>query len=194
MDGCAAAPGAADDLARLHRLARALGDALDRAGRQERAVVELADVALCLPAPRGGHWLFVADVCGAGLLGALTARSVATAAVAVAPFVDGPEQLLAAVERAVRPDVGAGSFVTAVAAHLTAGRLRVAGAGHPPPLLTSTDAVTLSLDPGEPLALEIGAGVARRTTMYDLPVDAVLLLHTDGLTERCTDAGTPGGQ
>jgi len=217
-----APPGAADDLARLHRLARALGDALDRAGRQERAVVELADVALrlaptvpagtgldvavrclpiegvvggdvalCLPDPRGGHWLFVADVCGAGLLGALTARSVATAAVAVAPFVDGPEQLLAAVERAVRPDVGAGSFVTAVAAHLTGGRLRVASAGHPPPLLlTSTAAATLSLDPGEPLALEIGAGVARRTTTYDLPVDAVLLLHTDGLTERCTDAGT----
>lgn len=217
-----APPGAADDLARLHRLARALGDALDRAGRQERAVVELADVALrlaptvpagtgldvavrclpiegvvggdvalCLPDPRGGHWLFVADVCGAGLLGALTARSVATAALAVAPFVDGPEQLLAAVERAVRPDVGAGSFVTAVAAHLTGGQLWVASAGHPPPLLlTSTDAVTLSLDPGEPLALEIGAGVARRTTTYDLPVDAVLLLHTDGLTERCTGAGT----
>ncbi|MBW3639054.1 MAG: serine/threonine-protein phosphatase [Actinobacteria bacterium] len=217
-----APPGAAEDLARLHRLARALGDALERAGRQERAVVELADVALrlapalptgagldvavrclpiegavggdvalCLPDPRGGHWLFVADVCGAGLLGALTARSVATAAVAVAPFVDGPEQLLAAVERAVRPDVGAGSFVTAVAAHLTGGRLRVASAGHPPPLLlTATAVVTLSLDPGEPLALEIGAGVARRTTTYDLPVDAVLLLHTDGLTDRCTDAGT----
>ncbi len=217
-----APPGAADDLARLHRLARALGDALERAGRQESAVVELADialrltpaiptgagldvavrclpiegavggdVALCLPDPHGGHWLFVADVCGAGLLGALTARSVATAVVAVAPFVDCPEQLLAAVERAVRTNVGAGSFVTAIAAHVTGGRLRVASAGHPSPLLlTSTDAVALPLEPGEPLALEIGAGVARRVTTYDLPVDAVLLLHTDGLTDRRTSGGT----
>lgn len=217
-----APPATADDLARLHRLARALGDALERAGRQEGALVELADVALrltpatstdagldvavrclpiqgavggdvalCLPDPRGGHWLFVADVCGAGLLGALTARSVATAVAAVTPYVDDPEQLLAAVERAVRPEVGAGSFVTALAAHLLDGRLRVASAGHPAPLLlTATGALALPLDPGEPLALEIGTGVARRTTAYDLPAGAVLLLHSDGLTDRCTEEGT----
>ncbi len=217
-----APPAAVGDLARLQRLARALGDALERAGRQERAVVDLADVtrrlapmalsgvgldvavrclpvdgavggdvALCLPDSHGGHWLFVADVCGAGLLGALTAHGVVAAVAAVAPYADGPEQLLAAVERAVRSDVGAGSFVTAIAAHLAENRLRVASAGHPPPLLlTATGAVALAVEPGEPLALEIGAGGERPASTYDLAADAVLLLHTDGLTDRCTSAGT----
>ncbi len=32
--------------------------------------------------------------------------------------------------------------------------------------------------------------MARQTTTYDLPADAVLLLHTDGLTDRRTPEGT----
>ena len=214
-------PSGADDLARLDRLVRALGDALRRAAAQDRASAELAevaatlapvplrggddlalrsvpvagplggDVALRLPDARGGSWVLVADVCGSGLAAAATARAVAAAVSAAAPHVDGPAALLRAVERAVLPDVGPGSFVTAVACRLLPGRAVLASAGHPPPLLvTGTCLQALDVLPSPPLALETGWDDAVLETDLALAPDAVLLLHTDGLTDRRGPHGT----
>ena len=213
-----------DELARLHRLARAAGGALRRTAEQEEAFVGMSvvtahlaascpavaghdvaarllpqdgrvggDVVVCEPGRDGGIWLVVADVCGAGLRGALTAREVGVAVRAVAPYAAGPEELLAGVERAIGSTIGPGSFVTAVAVLLSGDRLSVASAGHPVPLvLTPTGAVPVPVEPGEPLALETGTGGVRGSTRRVLPPDAVLLLHTDGLTDRRTPSGTRG--
>ena len=218
-----APPESPGELARLHRLARAVGDALRRTAEQEEAVVGMSvvaahlaasgpgaaghdvavrllpyegpvggDIVVCEPGRDGGVWLVVADVCGAGLAGALTARGVGVAVRAVAPFAAGPEELLAGVERAISSTIGPGSFVTAVAVLLSGNRLSVASAGHPVPLvLSAAGAVPVLVEPGEPLALETGTGV-RRATSLALPAGAVLLLHTDGLTDRRTPAGTRG--
>jgi hypothetical protein len=214
-------PSAPEDLARLHRLARALGDALRRAAAQERTFQDLAllttslavpgcttgsdvvvrsrphegpaggDAAVCVPDGAGGRWLLVADVCGSGLSAAVVARTVHTAATAVAPFVSTPVDLLRAVERAVLPETGPGSFVTALACHVQGTRLRAASAGHPAPvLLDGGVARVLPVEPGQPLALETGAAADPDTVELDLPVGAVLLLHTDGLTDRRTADGT----
>lgn len=143
------------------------------------------DVLLSLPDRRGGSWLVVADVCGSGLAAALVGRSVATAVRALAPYSRGPVELLDDLERSVRPVVAPGSFVTALVVHFAADRTTVASAGHPPPvLLTASGAVVLDVPTGVPLALETGREEAYQAVAVVLPVGALLLLHTDGLTDR----------
>ena len=142
------------------------------------------DVLLSAPDGRGGCWLVVADVCGSGLAAALVGRSVATAARALAPYSRGPAQLLHDLERSLRPVVLPGSFVTALVVHLGA-RTTVASAGHPPPLvLTASGATVLDLPTGLPLGLETGDEEAYEQVAVVLPPDALLLLHTDGLSDR----------
>lgn len=149
------------------------------------------DVLLCVPDGRGGSWLVAADVCGSGLLAALVARAVSTTVLAVAPYCDSPAALLADLERALRPVVGPGSFVTAVVARLAGGLLTVASAGHPVPLLISpAGVVAVDVAPGQPLVLETGGAAARPETTVALPDAAVVLLHTDGLVDRKGGRGT----
>ena len=148
------------------------------------------DLVTCLDDDADGTWFVVADVCGAGLPAALVAGAVRTAVHAAAPLVNGPSALLAAVERAVRPVVGADCFVTATAVHARPDRLRVASAGHPLPLLLAHGVpVPLACEPGPPLALDGQAPQACAEAAVDLPGAAALLLHTDGLTDRRTADG-----
>ena len=142
------------------------------------------DVLLSAPDGRGGSWLVVADVCGSGLAAALVGRSVATAARALAPYSRGPAALLHDLERSLRPVVLPGSFVTALVVHLGSGTT-LASAGHPPPLvLTSAGATVLHLPTGLPLGLETGGEDAYEQVGVVLPPGALLLLHTDGLSDR----------
>jgi hypothetical protein len=211
-----APPESTSDLTRLHRLARALGDALQRSTESEQAVAELAavtgalagssptarpdvvvrsvpahgqvggDVMAAVPDGRGGTWLVAADVVGSGTVAALLARSVRAAVRAAGTWAPGPSALLEAVERGIAGDVPPGSFVTAVAIGVDpTGRLRLACAGHPAPLvLQEGRPEPLDVDPGPPLALEAVTACPRLETSAGLPPGAVLLLHTDGLTER----------
>lgn len=201
------------ELARLERVARGLGDALARTGELERVLADLAvvtsrlappaaadgvtvrtlpydgqvggDVALCLPDGRGGRWLVVADVCGAGLPAAVVANSVTATLTALTPYVDGPVALLDAADAGLRSTVGAGLFVTALAVHEAGGALRVASAGHPPLLLLGpAGPVLVEPEPGVPLALESDERPVRGEVTVAVPADAVLLLHTDGLLDR----------
>lgn len=143
------------------------------------------DVLHCVPDGRGGSWLVAADVCGSGLHAALVGRSVSATVLAVAPYCASPAAMLADLERALRPVVGPGSFVTAVVARLDDHGLTVASAGHPAPLvLSSSGAVLVDVVPGEPLALETGGAGPGAEVRVDLPDDAVVLLHTDGLVDR----------
>ena len=143
------------------------------------------DVVLWLPDGRGGRWSLVADVCGSGLGAAVTARTVHATLAALGEQVAGPAALLAAADRALRPLVGPDSFVTAVAVRSAEGRIDVATAGHPPPLvLTPAGVRTVAPEPGPPLALGTGDTPVFAETSYEVPDDAVLLLHTDGLLDR----------
>lgn len=214
LDG--APPRAAEDLARLRRVARGLGDALQRAGEHERDRRDLAqvtaslgppvrvvggwdvttrsishdgevggDALLCLPDGRGGQWLIATDVCGSGVAAAVVARSVEATCTALAPYAEGPAALLAGADRVLRPLVSAGRFVTALAVHVVGGRLTVASAGHPEPvLLTAGGARSVVLEPGLPLALEVDCAAAWEAASVPLPDGAVVMLHTDGLVDR----------
>ena len=203
------------DLAPVVALAHAIGQALERVGRTERALADLAvltaaapvavddptphvvlrflplegsvggDVLLAVPDGRDGSWLVVADVCGSGLAASLVGRSVAAAVRALAPYSRGPAELLDDLERSLRPVVHPGSFVTALVVRLAAEGTTVASAGHPPPLLLTTSGATaLDVPPGLPLALETGRDEAYEAVPVVLPPDALLLLHSDGLSDR----------
>src|SRR5690242_18997707 len=66
--------------------------------------------------------------------------------------------------------------------HLSEGTATGVLAGHPPPMLRTTDAtVTLALRPGTPLG--VTPDVAYLDTTFLLPPGATLLLYTDGLVE-----------
>jgi hypothetical protein len=149
------------------------------------------DVLLSLPDGRDGRWLVVADVCGNGLGAALVGRSVATAVRALAPYAHGPAELLADLDRSVRPVVGPGAFVTALVVHLGPAGLQLASAGHPPPLvLTPSGATAVDVPSGLPLGLETGPQQTYEVVRGHLPPDALLLLHSDGLGDRDGARGT----
>ncbi|WP_432543096.1 SpoIIE family protein phosphatase [Kineococcus sp. SYSU DK002] len=69
------------------------------------------------------------------------------------------------------------------------GTARLAGAGHPPPLLLTAGGCEPLRLPSRPL-LGIGAGKATDVTV-EVPADGLLLLYSDGLVER---RGTPLGE
>ena len=147
------------------------------------------DVVACLPDGAGGSWLVVADVCGSGVAAALVSRTVRTAVRVCALSATGPAALLVAVEAAIAPDVDVDCFVTAVVVQVAAdGRsIRVASAGHPAPLIVLQGrAFAVEVEPGPPLALQDGVLPALAETAAELPPEAAVLLHTDGLTERRT--------
>jgi hypothetical protein len=211
------APSAAEDeLGRLHRLARALDDALLRAAELDDTVQDLTcllagltpsvstdeadvairqtardselggDVAMSVAAADGGRWLITADVCGSGLPAATGAAAVRTAARALAPLAQGPGHLLQLLDAALRPEAPEGGFVTAVVAHVAAGTLRVASAGHPAPVLLTADGVVeVAVEVGPPLALETyDALPLLAEARVPVPAGALLVLYSDGLVDR----------
>jgi hypothetical protein len=207
------------DLQRLAQLAAGIGAALHRTAARERADHGAADVTMLLlphdlvsagvdAAVRqqpfegavggdvvtclqvgGATWLVSADVCGYGLQAAVVASAVRTAVHTALPHVTGPAALLRAVQRGVRPALRHDAFVTAAAVRLADGVALVATAGHPPPLALGPGGPTvLTVDAAPPLGvLQPDELVAERA--WPVADGTVLLLHTDGLTDRRTSAG-----
>ncbi|MFF2386286.1 PP2C family protein-serine/threonine phosphatase [Streptomyces sp. NPDC058108] len=63
-------------------------------------------------------------------------------------------------------------------------QLKIANAGHPPPLLVSHDGDTRYLSSGHSVLLGIEPDTSRPSITYTLAPDSTLLLYTDGLIER----------
>ncbi|MEY2420595.1 MAG: hypothetical protein QOI95_662 [Acidimicrobiaceae bacterium] len=84
--------------------------------------------------------------------------------------------------------LGLGYVATVVFAVLDPqrGELRIANAGHPPPLLISGDRTTAFIDaaPGLPLGVQTGARYVEATVA--LPPGTAVAMYTDGLVERRT--------
>ncbi|HEY0126422.1 MAG TPA: SpoIIE family protein phosphatase [Blastococcus sp.] len=151
-----------------------------------------------MPLPDGRWMVLIADVCGTGAeAAAVTALTRHTARAAAAG--GEPDEVLCAVNTALLHEQGAGPlrFVTACCLVLesTDGghRVRVSVAGHPLPLLRSSDgSVTEVGTPGRPLGVD--AGVRYGTASVALPRGATLFLYTDGVTEARSDSGDQFGE
>lgn len=195
-----APPTRVHDLAALPALARAVGDALQRAQAQESAFLELALVTVTLAQPaspsgpgvsvrqrpvdgvvgadvalrvdaRDATWLVVADVQRTGLEAAVLARTAHTAVTAVVPHVRDPGAVVQAVTGALSSS-GPGPAASVCVARVAGGEVGLSASCAPPPVLLTGGRVA-PVDTAGP-----------GTTVVRPPVDAVLVLHSDGLTRR----------
>jgi sigma-B regulation protein RsbU (phosphoserine phosphatase) len=130
--------------------------------------------------------LVVGDVVGRGLEAAATMGQLRSAVRALASTVLGPGALLEALDRyAARHGVGQMATVAYVELDLGTGRLCVACAGHPPPVVVAPGGVASLVWDGRsaPLDAHLEA-VARPQTEVALAAGGAVLLYTDGLIER----------
>jgi serine phosphatase RsbU (regulator of sigma subunit) len=164
-----------------------LACAFHPAGAQAEVGGDFYDVFI---GPAGGCWLVVGDVCGKGPDAAAVTALVRHSIRALAFVWPSPGRVLGAVNEVMLGHGLGGRFATAVAVRLELGggpaRARVAGAGHPAPLLIDAagQARTVEL-PG--LLLGVRQGSSTHDVELRLGEGETLVLYTDGLL----DAGAP---
>jgi serine phosphatase RsbU (regulator of sigma subunit) len=141
-----------------------------------------------MPGPEPGQWAFaVADVCGKGAqAAALTALIRHTVRAEVGHGLE-PVEVLQRLNRAMLRGAadGAARFATVVHGRLDltdgGATLRLASAGHPPPLVLSRGRVRPVTAPGTLLGVYPEVDLTGTTT--DLSPGDMLVLYTDGVTE-----------
>jgi PAS domain S-box-containing protein len=133
--------------------------------------------------PSGAAALAIGDVVGHDLIAAATMGQLRSAFRALIATTDGPEHLIAELKDCW-PVLGLPRLATALFARLDVetGELRMASAGHPPPLLVTDEFATYLDVPASPL---LGApGALQGEWIGTMPNGSTLLLYTDGLVEH----------
>ena len=134
--------------------------------------------------PRGRIGLAIGDVVGHGVRAAALMGQLRTALHAYAQEGHGPSHTLELVDRFVQ---SMGEYAMATAAYAVfdpeTARLRIATAGHPPPIVISErTARVLDLTPGAPLGgFPYGSCPEQE---FSLSTGEMVVLYTDGLVER----------
>ena len=135
--------------------------------------------------PSGSLCLVMGDVAGKGLRAAIVMGRLRSALRAYALTTAEPADILTLVDRKLH-HFEPGEIATALVARLdpTSGRVDIASAGHPPPVLAppGSPSILLQLSVAPPLGVE--STQRRRQSRLDMPLGAVLCLYTDGLVER----------
>ncbi|MGW2205756.1 SpoIIE family protein phosphatase [Streptomyces sp. NPDC001774] len=193
------------DRARLYdtkkQLAHGLQEALLPHGLPTVPGLDVA--ARYLPATRGmdigGDFydlIRLGDTAVAAVIGDVQVHNVAAAALmgqvrtgvhAHATLGEAPDQVLSATNRLL-VDLDPGLFTSCLYVHVdfVGRRVRLASAGHPPPLLRHPDGRTAPLDMSPGPLLGIDPEATYPVTEFPLVAGQLLLLYTDGLVE------TPG--
>ncbi len=135
--------------------------------------------------PSGWLGLVIGDVSGHGLASAVVMGRVRSALRAYTLLTDDPAEALTLLDRKVR-HFEAGNMTTALYAVISPDRqtVRLSSAGHLRPVLAVPGRATELVDMPVDVPLGTGCTRARRTTLIELPPQAVLLCYTDGLVER----------
>jgi serine phosphatase RsbU (regulator of sigma subunit)/anti-sigma regulatory factor (Ser/Thr protein kinase) len=141
--------------------------------------------------------LMIADVMGKGVPAALFATEMRGLLRGLAARSSDPAELLGGLNRLLYTDLSSvAMFITAQIVHvdLQNRQITAASAGHCPLLFVPHGNRTVSHLPiqGLPLGVRPDTVYPHHTTRLGTP--AALLLHTDGLTEARSPAGTPYGQ
>jgi PAS domain S-box-containing protein len=137
--------------------------------------------------------LVVGDVVGKGIDAAAAMAQLRSAVRALATTPHRPAALLEALDRySRRHQVGYAATLLYATLTLANRSFRYACAGHPPPLSCGRARAPRFLWEGRsvPLGVNWGNTVAggRRDGTYELPPDSTIVLYTDGLIERRTEA------
>jgi anti-sigma regulatory factor (Ser/Thr protein kinase) len=135
--------------------------------------------------PSGRLGIVIGDVVGRGLQAAVIMGRLRSALRAFALEEDDPAELLERLDGNVQHfETGVMATVLYAIVEPSLDRVALSSAGHLPPIMVR---------PGEPAALVnlpidlpvgVSVGPPRRTTVIDIPAEALLFLYTDGLVER----------
>ncbi|MFH9088819.1 SpoIIE family protein phosphatase [Streptomyces sp. NPDC017673] len=144
----------------------------------------------------GGDWydvveagnglaLVIGDVQGHGVQAAATMGQLRSAVRAFALGDRPPDEVLSGTNHLLI-DLDPGQFASCCYLRLdpATGRVRIARAGHPPPLLRCPDGRTRLLDVSGGVVLGVDPHARYPVTELWLEPDAILALYTDGLVER----------
>ncbi len=145
----------------------------------------------------GRLWLFIADVCGKGAPAALQAGAVHAALHALAGRCSGPASLLVEMNRLLLRRQVDNSFVTCLAAVLDPRRheLRLASAGHPPPLFVGPAGEACELPASRAPMLGVFEALDARDVVWRFPDGpGCLLMYTDGASEAMNEQSTLFGE
>jgi hypothetical protein len=135
--------------------------------------------------PSGERWIVIGDVAGHGLDAAVVMGRIRSAFRSYALLDLGPERVLELVDRKMSHfEIGMVATVAVAVTREPFDSLRIASAGHLPPVLAQPgrDPILLATDP-EPL-LGGGLGGSRSSSEFGFAPGAVLAMYTDGLVER----------
>ncbi|MFE1285713.1 SpoIIE family protein phosphatase [Streptomyces sp. NPDC058751] len=150
-----------------------------RSGADERAGGDWFDA---LDLPGGRIALVVGDVVGSDAAASAVMVQLRTVVLERLHSGEGPAAALAAADRFAARVPGARTATCCIAVLVPGdGRLLYASAGHPAPLLVAPDGTTRHLARG---AGPLGTGASYRDQDDRMPDDSVVLLYTDGVTER----------
>jgi sigma-B regulation protein RsbU (phosphoserine phosphatase) len=143
---------------------------------------------------RGRLWIAAGDVSGHGYSCAIAQASLKAALLSLVDGNATPARVLERIDRVLRSSVAVRQFATLLLGCLeeASGRLVLANAGHPFPLLAEPGRGAREVEyPGLPL----GQGPPRRYRDHELMLapGSVLLLHSDGLFEALDASGRPYG-
>ncbi|MHC1563201.1 ATP-binding SpoIIE family protein phosphatase [Actinomycetospora sp. C-140] len=135
--------------------------------------------------PSGRIGVVIGDVVGRGLQAAVVMGRLRSALRAFALEEDDPAEVLERLDGNVQhfeDNVMATVMYAIIEPSLE--RLALSTAGHLPPILAQPGTPSALVNIPVDLPVGVSVGAPRRTTLIDLPSDALLFLYTDGLVER----------
>lgn len=147
-----------------------------------------------LPLPDGRIGFAVGDVSGKGMQAALLMAKTASLYRCLAKTEFAPGRLLTLINQEICETATRGMFVTMIVGvyEPAGGQVRLANAGHEPPLLHGTDGALHAFPAhAPPVGIDPGVGGAAGFPEEDIDLGtAALYIFTDGLTEARTAQGS----
>jgi serine phosphatase RsbU (regulator of sigma subunit) len=139
--------------------------------------------------------LLIADVTGKGVPAALLMADTKALLHAAADNADDPADALARVNRILTVERRSSLFVTAALAEVDtgSGSLRLASAGHEPPVLVGEGGRVEQVQAGGPI-LGAFAGAAYQLQTCDVAPGESVVLYTDGITDTRDESGAFYGE
>ncbi len=143
----------------------------------------------------GRTTLLIGDVSGKGFPAALYMARLGAQARALAPRCKTPADLMSQLNQLMRGELESGMFATCLVAALDAGKgvLRIASAGHPPPIVRRASGQLESLQ----IPVSTALGVNHNNQFHEVSVELAkgdgVLLFTDGLDEALSASGEAFG-
>jgi putative methionine-R-sulfoxide reductase with GAF domain len=135
--------------------------------------------------PSGALWIVIGDVAGHGLDSAVVMGRIRSALRAYALIEASPHGVLDLVDRKVDHfEIETLATVLCAVLEPPYDTMRVAVAGHPPPLIITPGRTASFADVAVSPPIGTNMGSPRASSTIDLPPEAVVAFYTDGLIER----------